>query len=382
MKIAHLADLHLGKTLSHLSFIDEQISILNKIVHILEKEKIDVLLIAGDIYDRPIPSAEATKLLSTFLGKLHKKNIKVIMIAGNHDSADRLEYASNLLNEMDLYIRGNYEGKIEPIIFEDEYGSVNFFPIPYIRPSMINRYIEQEEEKVHSYDEAFTYLMKQLKINKKERNIVLSHQFVTGAQIDPNSSEELIVGGLDEISAKHFEIFDYTALGHIHRPQKVQKETIRYAGTPLKYSFGEASQTKTLPIITLKEKGNIEIEYIPLEPKRDLIELKMEYKELLKKEVIEQYKDHYLHIVLKDKDLIEDASRVLRIQYPYLLKLDYEHIFSSEIYNPITLEERETKTPFELFSEFYELRNGEKMSSEQESYLQKVLEELEGGMES
>lgn len=379
MKIAHLADLHLGKTLRHLSLIDDQKAMIETILDCLQHQQVDVVLIAGDVYDRYLPSSEATNLLSYFLNQLYQRDIQVIVIAGNHDSGSRLEYVSELLNQMNIHIIGNYKGEIKPITIPDTYGDVHFYPIPYLRPSVVNQYIDEEDQKVHSYDEAFAYVIKNLNYNPQERNILIAHQFVVGAQVDNNSSEELIVGGLDQISATYFESFDYVALGHIHRPQQILKETIRYAGTMLKYSFGEAKQNKSMPVLTLNEKGNYTLDLLPLIPQHDLLEVHMNYQDLLKKETIQQYQNAYLHVVLKDKQLIDDASHVLKYHYPYLLKVDYESIFTGSEDAELSLSKLQSKSPEELFQEFYSLRNGEEMSEEQVHYIQNLFLELHKG---
>ncbi|MCH4208193.1 MAG: exonuclease SbcCD subunit D [Solobacterium sp.] len=365
MRLAHLADLHLGKSVNNYSMIEDQRYILNQIVQILKEKQIDAVLIAGDVYDRPVPPAEAVSLLNDFLNQLSELNMEVFMIAGNHDSGDRLSFASDLLDHLKIHIAGTYEGTVGCVTLQDQYGPVHVYSVPFIRPSAVNRTIESETDKVGTFTEAMRYVLKDLSVEPKDRNLLIAHQFVTGAAVDENGSEQLEVGGLDQIDASVFKPFDYTALGHIHRPQNVVSEAIRYSGSPLAYSFAESNQIKAVTILDLKEKGTVEFEYAELKPMRKMEEIHGLFAEVMCETCIAEHANSYLRIVLNDEQDIPDAVTRLKVQYPYLMRLDYDNVRTRSETIVSAAEAVESKSPQELFEAFYELQNGMPMSDEQ-----------------
>ena len=375
MKFAHLGDLHLGKNFSSYSLIEDQKYILNEIVNILKEEQADAVLIAGDVYDRSVPSAEAVLLLDDFLSVLEHEGIEVYMIAGNHDSGDRLSYGAGLLERMHIHITGNYTGSAAKYVYTDDYGEVNIYAVPFIRPSYVNRYITDEKEKVSDYTEAMRYIAEHAGIDPEKRNIIMSHQFVTGASADISGSEELIVGGLDQISASVYDIFDYTALGHIHRPQKIGgKENIRYSGTPLKYSFAEKDQIKSIPVIELKEKGSVSVSLHPLKPLHEVREIRGMFEEIRHSAPDPFAKYDYVHFVLEDEEMIPNAMRDLQAVYPMAVSLEYASVHAALPDEISGVSEDLMRTPLEVFSEFYKLRtDGKEMSEEQRNYIAELI---------
>ena len=365
MRLAHLSDLHLGKSVNNYSMLEDQKYILKQIVDIIAEEHIDAVLIAGDVYDRPVPPADAVTLLNEFLNELSRQQIEVILIAGNHDSGDRLGFASELLNQVKVHITGTYTGSVPCLTLHDDYGLVHFFSVPYLRTSAVNRSMPIDAKPVSNTQEAMAQVLALTPIIMEDRNILIAHQFVTGVQVDVDGSEELEVGGADQVSSSLFQMFDYTALGHIHRPQNVGSELIRYCGSPLACSFAEESQTKSVTIIDLKEKGDISVQTHPLTPLRKMEELKGRFADVMKDECIRDHHDNYVRIILQDEQDIPDAASRLKYPYPFLMRLDYDNTrtHSETIIN--AAERVEQKTPLQLFEEFYELQNGMAMSEEQ-----------------
>ena len=354
--------------------MEDQTYILNEILTILKEEQVEALFIAGDVYDRGVPSVEAVNALNDFLTSLAQSNIHVYMIAGNHDSPSRLAFGSRLLAQVNIHIVGSYEGALAHFIEEDSYGEIHIYGLPFVRPAYINRYIEKEEEKVTSYQEAIQKVITEANIDWSKRNLILAHQFVIGAHLDTEGSEEIMVGGVDQIDANLFQAFDYTALGHIHRPQKVKQDNIRYSGTPLAYSFAEKEQIKSIPIITIQEKGDMDIQYVELKPYRKMAHLETSFKELLEEKMRKQYEKDYLHITLTDAQEIEHAIVTLRNYYPYLLRLDYKQ--QSQTTSPLYNKEIH-KSKLELFEDFFTMRNQKQMSMEQKAYVQNLMDTLE-----
>lgn len=372
MKIAHLADLHLGKSVNGFSMIEDQRYILNQILNLLAQEAVTTVMIAGDVYDKAVPSGEAVKLLDWFLASLVEKKIEVMMIAGNHDSGDRLSFGSSLFENMHIHIVGNYEGSIPHYVMNDGYGPLYFYLCPFIRPITVNRYIADEKEKVGDYTQAMQYVIQKENIDFTQRNMILSHQFVTGAQVDENGSEELVVGGLDQISSEVYDGFDYVCLGHIHRPQTIQKDTIRYSGTPLKYSLSESNQIKVLPIIDFKEKGNIEIKEIQLTPLYDMKHIKGKFLDIMNQPKDEQY----IYVTLTDEEDIPDAIRDLRQLFPRIMKLDYDNTRTRNLYMNTTVDNLPQQSPYEVFTTFYKERTKQELTEKQQQIIQDLMQEV------
>ena len=371
MKLMHLSDLHLGKRVNGFSMLEDQTYILRKIISIIDEETPEVILIAGDIYDRSIPPEEAVSLFDDFLVRLAKRKLDVCIISGNHDSEERVSYGGRLMDASGIHPAPVYDGHINPLILEDEFGEVVFWLIPFLKPADVRRF--HQDAETGTYTDALGTVIEQLEIDRSKRNIAVSHQFITGASIC--ESEEHTVGGLDDISAEIYADFDYVALGHLHGPQKVGRETVRYAGSPLKYSFSEASQKKSVTMIELGPKGETNIRLIPLEPMRDMKRIRGSFQEIIS--AVERTED-YCEITLTDEEDIPNAIDRLRVKYPYLMSMKYDNRRTRAQAEITGGSEVEKKTELELFNELYEQQNGQPMSPEQEEYLREVIREIKG----
>ena len=373
MRFLHLADLHIGKRLNEFSLIEDQKFIFDKILNIIDEKKIEAVLIAGDVYDKPVPSAEAVTVLNSFLNSLAKRNLKVFVISGNHDSQERIGFGAELISQSGVYMSKPFSGNVETHKIKDEYGEINVYMLPFIKPAMVKHVYEEAD--IDSYDSAMAYVMEQTKVDESERNLLIAHQFVRGA--DRCDSEEVSVGGIDEVSVENFKRFDYVALGHLHSPQHIKSEFVRYSGTPLKYSFSEAKHQKTALIVDMKEKGNIILEKVPLIPKHDMLEIKGKYQEIMSKDY---YKDidrmDYAHVTLTDEQDVLHAMELLRTVYPNIMKLDYDNTRTRSNNEIKGVENVEKKQPLDLFKEFYELQNNQPMSREQADFMDKLIKDV------
>lgn len=370
MKLIHTSDLHLGKRIYEYSMLEDQEFILKRIISIIDIEKPDGIIIAGDIYDKSIPSAEAVQLFDDFLVQLAKRRLEVFVISGNHDSPERIAFGARIMDVSGIHMSPVYSGEVSSFILKDEYGPVNIFMLPFIKPPQVRRFFG---EGVSTYTDAIRAAISGMKIEPKERNVLVTHQFVTGAR--RSESEEISVGGTDNVDAYVFAPFDYVALGHIHSPQNCGSEKIRYCGTPLKYSFSEAKDQKSLTVVELHEKGSVSHRTIPLMPKRELVELKGSYEDLTLKAFYENttWQEDYTHISLTDEEDIPDAIGKLRTVYHHLMKLDYDNKRTRSNQEISGAEAVEAKTPFELFDEFYEMQNNQPMSEEQSDYMRDLI---------
>ena len=374
MKIIHLADLHIGKRVNEFLMIDDQKHILNQILEIIDKEKPDAVIIAGDVYDKQVPSIEAVELLDSFISDISKRKTTTFIISGNHDSAERLAFGSSLMAMGKIYISPVYNGKISKYTLKNDFGSANFYLLPFVKPSHVKRFFP--DKKIESYTDAIKVVVDNLKLDTSEINILIAHQFVTGAS--RTESEEISVGGLDNVDASVFEDFDYVALGHIHRPQKIGTERIRYCGTPLKYSFSEVNDAKSVSIIEINSKEDFNLRTIPLIPKRDMRKIRGTYEELTTKTSYENTNtDDYIHVTLTDEFNVADAIQKLRVIYKNIMKLEYDNMRTRES-RKINLDDMviENKNPLEIFSEFYKLQNNKEMNDEQKEIIKKIMEEV------
>ncbi len=375
MLLAHISDLHLGKTLYNYSLLEDQEYILEEIVKILEEKKVDVLMISGDVYDKNVAPEGGLKVLRRFLNRLVEAKIKVLIISGNHDSAERLTFGGEFMTEKGIFFSKVYDGKIEPITFTDDYGPVNFYLLPFIKPSIVQHYFE--DEKINTYEEAVACAIRQMPLNTKERNVILAHQNILSAQ--RCESEENIIGGLDAISDSVFKDFDYTALGHIHKAQKIGKNNVYFCGTPLKYSISELNHQKVMPLISLKEKGKTDIEMLPLIPKRDIRQIRGTFDEIMTMAKSDPNNpEDFIDIILTDEDDIMDAMASLRSVYPNVLKISYDNKASRAAENVESFEGVNEKKPLEIFEAFYQSRRGTEMKTEQKDYIQSLIEEIWG----
>lgn len=373
MRFLHLSDLHLGKRVNEFSMLEDQAYILKEILNIIDEQKVEAVLIAGDIYDKVIPSAEAVRLLDDFLTRLAARELPVFLISGNHDSAERVAFGSRLMSSRQIYLSPVFESDVEPITISDRYGEINIYMLPFVKPTLVKRVYPEEE--IITYQDAVNAAVQHMQIDTDKRNVLLAHQFVTGAA--RCDSEELSVGGLDDVDASIFDGFDYVALGHLHGPQKIGKETVRYSGTPLKYSFSEANQKKAAVIVDVEEKGKINIQQIPLVPKHDMWEIRGTYMEVTALDFYKDMKtDDYLHITLIDEEDIPDAIGKLRTIYPNIMKLSYDNLRTRAAVTVRGTAEVEEKSPMELLKEFYELQNNQPMTDDQEEIARGMMEEI------
>lgn len=373
MKIMHLSDLHIGKKVNEYSMLQDQIYILKEILRIIDNEKVETVIIAGDVYDRSLPPNEALELFDEFLYQLSSRNVNVFVISGNHDSPERISYGGRMMTENKIFLSPVYDGNVKPITLNDDYGEVNFYLLPFIRPADIRRYFP--DENIENYTDAVKVAIDNMNVDFSERNILVTHQFVTGAEL--SESEDIIVGGTDNVSGEVFDGFDYVALGHIHREQTVGKDNIRYCGTPLKYSFSEAKNIKSVTILDFNDKGNIEYSKIPLTPFRDMREIRGTYYELTLKSSYESTNtEDYLHITLTDEEDIPDAIGKLRSIYPNIMKLDYDNLRTRGSGTVDAIENIESKSPFELFADLFKQQNNQDMSEEQEEIMRNLIDEI------
>lgn len=373
----HLADLHLGKRVNGFSMMEDQEYILNRILEIMEEEQPDGLLIAGDVYDKTIPPAEAVRLMDDFLTAVAARNVPVFLISGNHDSAERVAFGHQLMQGSGIWISPVYDGTIEHHTLEDRWGEVNIYLVPFLRPSVVRSFFPDAE--IGDYTDALRTIIEDLQVDTSRRNVVLAHQFVTAAGALPETcdSEQLSVGGLDRVDGSVFSPFDYTALGHLHGPQRVGSETIRYAGSPLKYSFSELHQKKSVTVVELRAKGETEIRQIPLQPRREMTEMRGTFEEILeeaRKKGAPQ--TDYYHMILTDETDVVDALSRLREFYPNIMLLDYDNRRTRSQKEVEQLDRVEERTPGELFAALYEQQNGQEMQPDQKEYLDGLIREI------
>ena len=366
MKLIHLSDLHLGKRVSEFSMLEDQRYILEEILRIIDGERPDAVLIAGDIYDKPVPPAEAVGLFDDFLVRLARRETQVFIISGNHDSPERIAFGARLMDRSGIHLSPVYDGHVEPVALEDEHGTVNIYMLPFLKPAHVRRFFPEEE--IDSYTDALRTAVRAMEIDPAARNVLVTHQFVTGAA--RCDSEDISVGGTDNVDVTAFDGFDYVALGHIHNPQQVVRETVRYCGTPLKYSFSEAGHEKSVTVAELGEKGDISIRTAPLIPLRDMKELRGSYEDLTRRSFYENttWREDYTHITLTDEEDIPDAVGKLRVIYRNLMKLDYDNRRTRSGGEILGSGQVEKKSPLELFSELYEKQNNQPMTEEQRAF--------------
>lgn len=392
MRFIHLADLHIGKRVHEFSMLSEQEHILEQILDYVKQYQPDGVLIAGDVYDRSVPGAEAIRLFDRFLACLHNTGTHVFLISGNHDSGERLKFAGSILEESNVYVAGGYEGDLKYITLDDQYGAAVVWLLPFVRAAEVRAELEKEEavleknsEKTEQATQTIDVLLKKHfypalesgKFAETTRHILVAHQFVTWkGEAEQSDSECHSVGGVDEVDAALFYDFDYVALGHLHCAQKMGRETVRYAGSPLKYSFSEVHQKKSVTLVELKEKGNVEIKLLPLIPLHEMRKIKGPLAALISKEVVDVAPaDDYIHATLTDEEELYDALGQLRAVYPNLMRLEFENSRTKAMQemDGATVPWKETST-LSLFAEFYEQQNGVSMSAEEEALLLQFLE--------
>ena len=372
MKWFHLSDLHLGKRLCEVPLLSDQAHILSQILALTAVERPDGVLIAGDVYDKPVPSAEAVGLLDDFLVRLSRQGVPAYLISGNHDSAERLSFGGRLMAAGGVHVAPVYGGQVEPIVLADQYGPVHLYLLPFLKPAHVRRFFP--EASIESYTDAVAAVVSAMEIDPAVRNVLVAHQFVTGSVIC--ASEEVSVGGTDNVDVSVFDGFDYVALGHLHSPQRAGRDTVRYCGTPLAYSFPEAEQEKSVTVVELKEKGTVSLRTLPLTPLRRLGELRGTYEELTCRQFYEgtDYQSRYLRVVLTDEEDVVDAAVKLRMVYPGLMQVAYDNHRTQAAGVPEL--ESERRSPLELLEEFYEGQNGQPMGDAQRQLARELMEQI------
>lgn len=374
MKFIHLSDLHLGKRIHEFSMLEDQRYILEEILDIADREQPQGVLIAGDVYDKSVPSAEAVALLDEFLVSLAQRNIQVFLISGNHDSPERMAFGGRLMEKSGIHIAPVYQGDAAVYTMEDEHGPVYLHLLPFVKPVQVRRYFPQTD--IQGYTQAVQTAITAMEIDQTQRNVLITHQFVAGAaQCD---SEERSIGGSDQVDVSVLEGFDYVALGHLHGPQWVGKETVRYCGTPLKYSFSEVHHHKSVTVVELEKKGEVKVRSIPLVPKRDLVELRGTYEQLTFRDFYQgtSYPQDYLHITLLDEQDVPEAVNKLRVIYPYLMKLDYDNRRTRAEQKIEGAQNVPSKTPLEWMEQFYLMQNGQAMEEHQQALTEKLMAQI------
>lgn len=373
MRFFHLSDLHIGKRLFGFSLLEDQAYILNQILDIARQAPPDAFLLAGDIYDKAVPSAEAVQLFDRFLTQLAALGKPVFMISGNHDSAERIAFGAEVFRQSGVYVSPLFNGSVEPVTLRDEHGALDVYLLPFFKPHTVRPFFP--EAQIQTYQDAAEAVFSALRPDPARRNILVAHQFSAGAL--PSDSEELSVGGTEQIDAALFAAFDYVALGHIHRPQQVLRPTVRYCGTPLAYSFSECGQEKSVTMVDLAEKGNIQLSYLPLAPLRRLRELRGSYMELTdRRNYAGTATGDYLHITLTDEQDIPDAVGKLRSIYPRLCQLSYDNARTRSTENALLPAQTAAQNPLELFGTLYALQNNTPLRTAQQQYLQRLIDNI------
>ena len=376
MRLMHLADLHLGKKLNEAPLMDDQRHILAQILALVDAHAPHAVLVAGDVYDRPVPSAEAVGLLDWFLTALSQRGVPVVLISGNHDSAERLAFGAALLRGQQVYISPPLDAAhpaVTPVYFTDEFGALAVWPLPFIKPAHVRA--AMPDAKADTYTQALQSVVDALPLDTALRNVLVCHQYLTGSE--RTDSEELAIGGLDNVDAQVFAPFDYVALGHLHRAQRVGRDTVRYAGSPLKYSFSEARDQKSATLVTLGPKGDVAVQALPLRPLRELRQLRGAYAALtLRQNYLGTAVGDYLHITLTDEDDIPDALAKLQVIYPNLLRLDYDNARTRQGEGATAPDAQRPRAPVELLADFYALQNNRPMGDEQRAYALALMEKL------
>lgn len=373
MKLIHLSDLHIGKRVNEVSMIEEQEYILSQILRIIDAEAPAAVLICGDVYDKTVPSAEAVTLFDDFLCQLAQRKLDTFIISGNHDSAERLAFGGRLMESRGIHLSPVYDGTVKPIPLTDNLGEVRFWLLPFLKPAHVKRFYP--DEGIESYTDALRVAVENMGIDTSLRNVLLTHQFVTGSATC--DSEEISVGGTDNVDAAVFEGFDYVALGHIHGPQNIGSQRIRYCGTPLKYSFSEAGHKKSVTVVELGQKGSLSLHTVPLIPRHDMREIRGSYEEVTARRFYENTAvEDYLHITLTDEEDVPEAMARLRGIYPNLMKLTYDNTRTRSSGIIDSAVDVQKKSPLQLFGELYELQNGQSMSDIQKDFMHTLIESI------
>ena len=376
MKLMHLSDLHLGKRVNGFLMKEDQRFVLNQIVAMAREEKPDAILLCGDIYDKTVPSAEAVELFDEFLSQI-ADIAAVYIISGNHDSPERIAFGGRLLEKARVFVSPVYNGRLTTVEQEDEFGTVQFHLLPFVKPVHVRRFFGERE--IESYTDAIRVALSELDLNDGKRHVLLAHQLVTNAE--RCASEELSIGGTENVDAEVFAGFDYVALGHLHGPQRAGAEHIRYCGTMLKYSFSEVNHRKSVTFVELKEKGNLNITTRPITPLREMKEIRGSYEELMNRDYYlnTDLRECYLHVILTDEEDVPEAMRRMQPVYQNIMKLTYDNTRTQRQQNPLELTAEPESSPVELFGLLYEKQYNRELSQVQREYLEKLVESIREG---
>jgi len=379
MKLMHLSDLHIGKRVNEFNLMEDQRHILHQIVQIADEIKPDGIIIAGDVYDKSMPAAETVELFDEFLTLIAQRSMPCFVISGNHDSPERIAFGARIMAGQRIHMSRVFDGTMTPIVLEDEIGELNIYMLPFIKPAHVRRFYP--DEAVDSFEEAIRTVINNITVDNSKRNVLVAHQFITGTGIEPErcESESISVGGIDNIDVTVFDCFDYVALGHLHGPQFIERDTVRYAGSPMKYSFSEAKHNKSVTVVEFGKKGEIKIDTISLVPLRDMREIKGPIERLLSPETyVGTNTDDYMHITLTNEEDIMDAIGKLHTVYPNVMRLDYDNKRIKSINANTGAVDVAQKTHVQLFKEFYLLQNNVEMDDEKLTIAVEMLEMLGG----
>lgn len=369
MRFLHISDLHIGKRLKDVSLIEDQKIILKQIVDIAVDKKVDCVLVAGDAYQRATPHAEAVEVWGQFVTDISEAGIKLAVVRGNHDSEERISLYSKLLSKGDVYVTEKFDGSLQKIALADENGEINVWMLPYVKPRNVKKFHENAE--ISSYTDAIKTVIDSADIDTSKRNVLMCHQYINGGET--SDSEEMQIGGLDAVDGNILEGFDYVALGHLHRPQKVIRDTMRYAGSPMKYSFSEVRDNKGVLIVDMGEKGKINIEKIPLNPPHDMRDVDGTLDEILKM----PYSEDYVRIITRDEDPAPDAALKVTTVFPNRLQVIIRNSKTKETVDVIEGENADNKTILDLFCEFYKFSNNSEPGEEHLDIMKEILEKAE-----
>lgn len=399
MKIFHLSDLHIGKIVNGYDMEEDQRYVFTQILEYVKAEQPEVVILAGDLYDKVIPSAKAVRLFDSFLTDMASENVTILAISGNHDSGERLNFASEIMKKQNVYIKGTFDGAAEKVVLNDAYGPVNFYLLPFIRPLDVKAYYQngknaeiaehlgnfenterlekqgdKEQGPSDSYTDAMEQVIAHMNVNLMERNVLISHQNVTNKGKNKKSeSETITIGTVDNIESDVFDAFDYVALGHLHSPQKIGRETIRYCGTPVVYSMSEANDKKSVTVVEFGAEKIPEIRLLPLEQ----LHKWYSFTGTLEEAVRRDYNLDYARIVLTDREVIIDALAKLRSVYGKLMSMEFQGCETAGISELRTVEEMEAVSPEQAFSDFYKKQKGYELSEENQAYIAKLCKEQE-----
>lgn len=377
MKLMHIGDLHLGKSLGDFDLTQDQEYLLDQLMEIVDKHAVDAVLIAGDVYDKAIPSEAATKMLDYFLSSLAKRKVYVYMVSGNHDSDERLNYGSSLFESNHIFISTKYEGNLCKQTLKVDKDEIDIYLLPFVKASQVRHYLPKA--KIESYDDAVRAILDRESIDKSRNNVLVAHQFVMGKSEDPelSGSESLgtqIVGTVEKIGYDCFDEFDYVALGHIHSPHQVGRKEVRYSGSPLKYSLSEVNNEKSIPLITVSGKGKVDIELVPVKPLRNMRHMKGTIKELLDKSKVTAPED-FIYATLTDEEIVSDAMGIFQQVYPNTVKIDYDNSHTREIEQVDISKIAENRSFAELVSDFYRQIYGCEITEEEMDVMRTVARE-------